>query len=44
MGSDDVELARLLALANAARADAARAIWESKYYYDFWRPIIGRLV
>jgi len=41
MGSDVVELARLLALANLAMADAAIAIWESKYYYQFWRPVTG---
>ncbi len=34
-----VELARLLALANAALADAGIAVWESKYFHDFWRPI-----
>jgi hypothetical protein len=33
--------ARLLALANTAMADAGMSIWESKYYYDFWRPITG---
>src|SRR5437667_2283410 len=36
-----LDLARLLALANTAMADAAMTIWESKYYYDFWRPITG---
>src|SRR2546423_4906810 len=36
-----VDLARLLALANTAMADAGMAIWESKYFYDFWRPITG---
>jgi len=41
MGSDDVELARLLALVNVAMADAGVAIWESKYYYDIWRPVSG---
>jgi hypothetical protein len=41
MGSSDLEVARLLALVNVAMADAGMAIWESKYYYDFWRPIIG---
>jgi hypothetical protein len=41
MGSDVVELARLLALVNVAMADAGIAIWESKYYYDFWRPVSG---
>lgn len=38
--SDDVaELARLFALINVAMADAGIAIWESKYHYDFWRPV-----
>lgn len=41
MGSDEVELARLLALVNVAMADAAISIWESKYYYQFWRPVTG---
>jgi hypothetical protein len=41
MGSSAVETARLLALLNVAMADAGIAIWESKYYYDFWRPITG---
>jgi len=41
MGSSDVEVARLLALANVAMAEAGLAVWESKYYYDFWRPITG---
>ena len=33
--------ARLLALVNVAMADAGIAIWESKYYYEFWRPVTG---
>ena len=41
MGSSDIEVARLLALVNVAMADAGMAIWESKYFYDFWRPITG---
>ena len=41
MGSDAVELARLLALANVALADAGIACWESKYAFQFWRPIAG---
>ena len=41
MGSNATELSRLLALVNTAMADAAIAIWESKYYYDFWRPVTG---
>ena len=40
MGSRDVvEFARLMALINVAMADAGIAIWESKYHYNFWRPI-----
>jgi PAP2 superfamily len=41
MGSNVVELARLLALVNVAMADAGTAIWESKYYYNYWRPVTG---
>ncbi len=39
MGSNAVELARLLALVNTALADAGIACWEDKYLYAFWRPI-----
>lgn len=41
MGSSEIEVARLLALVNVAMADSGIAIWESKYYWDFWRPITG---
>jgi hypothetical protein len=34
-----VELARLLALVNVSMADTAMTTWDSKYHYDFWRPI-----
>ncbi len=40
-GLDVVELSRLLALVNVAMADAGIAIWESKYYYNYWRPVTG---
>src|SRR5438105_11828029 len=40
-GSDVYELTRLLALVNTAMADAGIAVWESKYYYEFWRPVTG---
>ena len=36
-----VDLARLLALMNTAMADTGMAVWESKYYWDFWRPVAG---
>jgi vanadium-dependent haloperoxidase-like protein len=40
-GTNGIQLARLLALVNTAMADAGIAIWESKYFYQFWRPITG---
>jgi len=40
-GLDGVDYARFLALANVAMADAAIAVWESKYFYQLWRPITG---
>jgi hypothetical protein len=36
-----VEMARLLALINTAMADSGIAIWESKFFYNFWRPVTG---
>src|SRR2546423_5142685 len=36
-----IQFGRLLALADVAMADAGMTVWESKYYYDFWRPIMG---
>jgi len=33
------DTSRLLALINLAAADAAIAVWDSKYYFNFWRPI-----
>jgi hypothetical protein len=30
-----------LALVNVAMADAGTAIWESKYFYNYWRPVTG---
>jgi hypothetical protein len=41
MRSDTIELARLLALVNVALADAGIAVWESKYHYQYWRPVTG---
>lgn len=39
--ADPLELSRLFALVNIALADAAIAVWDSKYFYDFWRPVTG---
>ena len=32
------DAARVFALANLAASDAAMAVWESKIFYNFWRP------
>jgi hypothetical protein len=37
--SDIGDSARMYALAETALADAQIACWESKYFYNFWRPI-----
>ena len=36
-----IDLARLLALVNVSMADAGIAAWESKFHWDFWRPVGG---
>jgi hypothetical protein len=36
---DTGDKARMFALAEAAMADAQIACWDSKYFYNFWRPI-----
>jgi hypothetical protein len=41
MGTNFRDLTRLLALVNVAMADAGIAIWESKYAYEYWRPVTG---
>lgn len=41
MGSDFIETARLLALLNLSLADGGVSSWESKYFYQLWRPITG---
>ena len=38
---DVVEIARLFALINVAMADAGISAWESKYAYQYWRPVTG---
>jgi hypothetical protein len=37
--ANPVELARLLALVNVAMADAGISVWESKFFYQYWRPV-----
>jgi hypothetical protein len=38
---DPLEMARLMALVNAAMADGGIAAWNDKWHYDFWRPVTG---
>jgi PAP2 superfamily len=33
------EVARMLAMINTAMADAAISAWETKWHYQFWRPV-----
>ena len=33
------EIARLFALVNVAMADAGLASWDTKYFYQYWRPV-----
>jgi len=40
-GTKGLQLARLLALVNVGMADAALAAWDSKYFYQLWRPVTG---
>lgn len=35
------ENVKLFALANYAMADVIIAAWDTKYFYNFWRPIVG---
>lgn len=39
--TNTLNTARLLALVNTALADAGTSSWESKYYWDVWRPVTG---
>ncbi len=36
-----LEMARYLAMINAGLADAGIASWDSKYFYNYWRPVTG---
>jgi hypothetical protein len=38
-GNSEVQNARFFALINLAMADAGISAWESKYIYNFWRPV-----
>jgi hypothetical protein len=39
--NDLAENARLFALINLAMADAGIQCWDTKYFYNIWRPILG---
>jgi hypothetical protein len=38
-GNTEVQNSRLFMLIDVAMADAAITVWETKYLYNFWRPI-----
>lgn len=38
-GMSTIEAARMLALLAIANADSLISVWDSKYHYDFWRPV-----
>jgi hypothetical protein len=40
-GNSVVENARLFALLNLSLVDTFVATWDSKFYYNFWRPVIA---
>ena len=40
-GADAVEILRVMAMVNAAMGDSGIAAWDSKYYYNYWRPVTG---
>ena len=40
-GNSEAQNARLFALINLAMADTGITTWETKYDYNFWRPILG---
>ena len=35
------EFARLLAVLNSSMGDSGIAAWDSKYFYNYWRPVTG---
>lgn len=37
--NEPIELARYLALVNISMADAGIAVWDTKYFYNYWRPV-----
>jgi hypothetical protein len=39
--NSEIENARMFALLNIAQADAGIVCWETKYHFDFWRPIVA---
>ncbi len=36
-----IELARVLAMVNIGLADAGISAWDSKFFYNMWRPVVG---
>ena len=40
-GQNDIDTARMLALVNVAMAEAGITSWDSKFFYNYWRPVGG---
>jgi len=40
-GLSTIENARLFGLLTTSVADAVIAVWDTKYHYDYWRPVTG---
>jgi hypothetical protein len=40
-GLNDIDTGHVLVLANVAMAEAGIAAWDSKFFYNYWRPITG---
>lgn len=39
--NNPAQLARFYALVHISMADAGIAAWDSKYFYNYWRPVVG---
>lgn len=39
--ADPMDIARPIAMVNAAIGDTGVAAWDSKYFYNYWRPVTG---
>lgn len=40
-GQNDIDTARTMALVNVSMAEAGITSWDSKFFYNYWRPVGG---